>query len=1497
MPSAAWSFCCRCFVIVCRMVRRLAEWFDPFVLQRIARLEHGVVGYLTLTSSRRRLSRIAGVVLFAIMSVAMMGGNGCESCNQTPFNKSPDPSLPGSIVSGLLLGLGQLNSIGGSTRLRANFVGSDGSQTGTASFLGNFTGITQSSGNYFVMLRGSDCSLFEFVGASALTGSFSLTSSTPNYERTLHQLASLKTTADVYPHGCTDHSTSISSRVAVALARKAASPVVFATVEGNGPNNAVFVLSLNADLTSIKFAPLSGLATASSLITADLNGDGNGDLVVVNDYNASGPFVSVLLGNGDGTFSNAVNYPTAGNASVAATVADVNGDGKLDIVAVSDDQHISVLLGNGDGTFQSAQSFAAPALPGYTSSASTPILGLIGADLNGDGKQDIVCSNGLVLLGSATGTLAVVTTPAFPFFNASPGGFGPGMAAGDINNDGKLDLVLNTGSTISTWIGKGDGTFTQGASYASINNSAYVTVTDLDGDGNYDIFTGLAGNGIYTGDDSLNATAYVLMGNGDGTFVGAPQTQGAYNGANLGDVNGDGVPDLITNSANGTFTVQLGNGKGGFTTASTFTAPASFTLGGYTFSNAATSVASTYAVADVNGDGKADLVFVDSGLTAKGLGFPIIYPYPVLFVAISNGDGTFQTPVPYVFPQIAPASGFDNTLVVSGLQIADVNKDGKNDLVMTYNDQAGGTGVNPYLQGFVVLTGIGNGTFSTTPILTSTYSSTIAPTTAFVPQIVSTMDLNGDSKPDLIVNAGGTTIINFQLQTQLQTFIGNGDGTFKAPTTIAVGADAYGIPALGDFNKDGKLDLATLAETSAGQAELVIAAGNGDGTFATPTTLNLTGGDAIRNASLVAADFDGDGKIDLALLDPIDFSGVFYGKGDGTFTSVPATGYIVPKDLINLAAGGSTVAIDLNKDLKPDILAGSTVLINLYGAAPVIPATTTLALSASSTTIAGGGGVNFTATVTPAAGSTATPTGTVTFYNGNTILGTGTVSAGVATLATTALTTAGTDNISAQYGGDTNFSGSVSAAVSVTVTATAIGTVTVLGASATSAVSGTSITFTATVTPASGTTSPTGAVTFLDGTTTLGTGTLAGGVATYTTTTLSVASHSITASYGGASGFSGSTSPVATVTITAPVVGTTTALGASATSAVSGTSITFTATVTPASGTAVPTGTVTFLDGTTTLGTGTLAAGVATYTTSALSIAAHSITASYGGASGFSASTSAVTTVTITAPVVGTTTNIGASSTNAVFGTSITFTATVTPASGTTAPGGTVTFKDGTTTLGTGTLAAGVATYTTSTLAVGGHSITASYGGAATFSGSISATALSVTITAAPPPDFTLSLSAGSTTVAHGNPATTTITLTPSGGYTTSTAVTCTGAPANSLCVVTNPTITPIGAGAASTNVTLQTSITTGSLMMGRGGVYFAVLPVGMLVLLVRRRRLGGFVLAISVCLIAVGGCGGKANSSSGPTTVTTAPGSYSLTITGTSGSTVHSIPWTVVVQ
>jgi Domain of unknown function (DUF4082)/Bacterial Ig-like domain (group 3)/Bacterial Ig-like domain/Bacterial Ig domain len=180
-------------------------------------------------------------------------------------------------------------------------------------------------------------------------------------------------------------------------------------------------------------------------------------------------------------------------------------------------------------------------------------------------------------------------------------------------------------------------------------------------------------------------------------------------------------------------------------------------------------------------------------------------------------------------------------------------------------------------------------------------------------------------------------------------------------------------------------------------------------------------------------------------------------------------------------------------------------------------------------------------------------------------------------------------------------------------------TTTALASSANPSASGQSLTFTATVAPSSGSGTPTGQVTFMDGTTTLGTGTLSGGVATFTISTLSVATHSITAVYSGDTTFRTSTSSAVKEVVNLRT--TTTTLASSANPSTFGQSLTFTATVTAAAG-GTPTGLVTFMDGTATLGTGTLSGGVATFTTSTLSAGIHTIKAVYGGDANFKTSTS-----------------------------------------------------------------------------------------------------------------------------------------------------------------------------------------------------------------------------------------------------------------------------------
>ena len=155
----------------------------------------------------------------------------------------------------------------------------------------------------------------------------------------------------------------------------------------------------------------------------------------------------------------------------------------------------------------------------------------------------------------------------------------------------------------------------------------------------------------------------------------------------------------------------------------------------------------------------------------------------------------------------------------------------------------------------------------------------------------------------------------------------------------------------------------------------------------------------------------------------------------------------------------------------------------------------------------------------------------------------------------------------------------------------------------------------------------------------------------------------------------------------------------------------------------------------------------------------------------------------------------------------MTFTATVTAASGTAVPTGTVTFLDGTTTLGTGMLnGSGVATYATNALGVGGHSITASYGAVTGFSASTSM-AVSVTVTAAVAPSFAVAIAPGSGTVTAGGAASATISVTAAGGFSSGVSLACAGAPANATCTVSPGSVTPSGSAAATATLTVQTNV------------------------------------------------------------------------------------------
>ena len=388
-------------------------------------------------------------------------------------------------------------------------------------------------------------------------------------------------------------------------------------------------------------------------------------------------------------------------------------------------------------------------------------------------------------------------------------------------------------------------------------------------------------------------------------------------------------------------------------------------------------------------------------------------------------------------------------------------------------------------------------------------------------------------------------------------------------------------------------------------------------------------------------------------------------------------------------------------------------------------ASTTTALAVDNNPAVYGQQVTLTATIgvsTPGAG---TPTGSVTFYDGTTPLGTANLVGSQATLPVTTLAPAvAAQSLTAQYLGDGNFAPSTSPAVSETVNQAS--TTTALSVDHNPSAYGQSVTFTASVTPVSpGAGVATGTVTFKDGTTVLGNSTLgSNGIATFSTSALSqplaVGSHSITATYNGDTNFVGSPS----VPLSETVVkngGTMVTVTSSVNPSVLNQPVNFTVTVSAAGSSGIPTGSVTFKDGTKTLVSATLnSSGMASFSTTTLAVGSQAITAVYSGDANFAASTSPVFTQVVNKD--GTTTSVVSSVNPSSFGQSVTFTATVTAgAFGTGTPTGSVTFKDGTKTLGTvGLTAADSATYTTSKLATGSQSITATYNGNATFAPSTS---------------------------------------------------------------------------------------------------------------------------------------------------------------------------------
>ena len=357
---------------------------------------------------------------------------------------------------------------------------------------------------------------------------------------------------------------------------------------------------------------------ASSLAVADVNGDGKLDVAVIGlCATICGPdgLVDILLGNGNGTFQTARTITVVGYRGLqSVALADVNGDGKPDLLVIGQVNNafyvVGVLFGNGDGTFQTVETISQLFGP------------LAVADVNGDGRPDILgvvgdlkcrCQIG-VLLGNGDGTFQGVQA-------YDPGGAGVNwIAVADVNADGKLDLVVaNYCSSINSCasgsvgllLGNGDGTFGSTQPLSVGFHLRSIAVADVNGDRKLDLL--LAAEFTRNGNFPASSAA-VLLGNGDGTFQ-APKTYDAggvfANGIAVADVNGDGKPDLlVANGWNANEQIQPALGALFGNGDGTFQTVQMYNSSGdnQVFSMAG---ASAIAMGDVNGDGRPDVLLVD----------------------------------------------------------------------------------------------------------------------------------------------------------------------------------------------------------------------------------------------------------------------------------------------------------------------------------------------------------------------------------------------------------------------------------------------------------------------------------------------------------------------------------------------------------------------------------------------------------------------------------------------------------------------------------------------------------------------------------------------------------------------------------------------------------------------------------------------------------------------------------------------------------------------
>jgi hypothetical protein len=902
----------------------------------------------------------------------------------------------------------------------------------------------------------------------------------------------------------------------------AAAPNAIAVGHFEGTSAPLDVVTANADGT---LSVLLGKGDGTLQNPIDITIGGTPDAVAVGDFlgngledivaaNANGT-VTVLLSNGNGTFQAPKTLPV-GAIPAGVAVGDFNGDGKLDIVTADRDGSVRVFAGNGMGSFQS------PIITQLSGSLTSIAVG----DLNSDHRQDLVVgtNTGLdSLLGQGNGSFQLKQTVSFArviegiTFQQAVNS----LALSDLRHIGRLDIVaLGSSGGVSVLLSNGDATFQAPVQLNTGQSvSASFVVGDFNGDGKPDIVTSTAvqyqtgptltflagiGNGTFqtprqvsfgatatalaAGDfrgngkldlvmaaESSNSLALV-QGNGNGTFAIAPSFPASFLSSFIAaaDFNGDGRPDLVVGSAVGSASVLLNNGNGTFRPGPTLLS---------------SGAAGPVAVGDFNGDGKQDIAVATSSGTID--------------IFLGNGNGTFQ----------APRVVNVGSVFIEDLMVGNFVRGGLPDLAVMTVPNTGSQATT-----ITVLLNAGHGTFR------SGQSVSVGQDARGLAEA----DFNHDGNPDLV-----TTSFLPDGTRNVVVLLGTGSGTFRAPVISTPGLSASFVAA-GDFSGSGIPGLVLIDYFNVDNSILVLK-GNGDGTFQRTQVIRLQA--PLGFATPAVGDFFGDGKQSFAIVDGFGFVSVFRGNGDGTFQAPVST-------LVDFIGSqpNAMVAADFNGDGRLDLAVTNatsgdvSVLLNTSPPpSHAAPVATSVVVAADVRPAVFGQPITLTATVTPTSTTSGAPVGSVTFFDGSATLGEVALDPNGQARLLVQLPP-GAHSLKAVFAGIAPFAGSASTAFSETVNKASTTTTLTVDTRA-FGISG-FLLLTATVAAVApggpGTPTGTGTVTFFEGTTVLGAATLngTGQVSLFLERRLAPGTHTVTAVYSGDVDFLASVSLPVTFVVT-----------------------------------------------------------------------------------------------------------------------------------------------------------------------------------------------------------------------------------------------------------------------------------------------------------------------------------------------------------------------------